>query len=145
MKKYLNLLVLCGSLLFALLNFAFLAGAAVVAKSGNFVLKSDSVYASLGDATGTLIAFILFLLGFLAGAALLVLALMKKQVKFDMLIAFGAGLLLLVAGILFFCSVSLVGYGNALGAGSVLCGIFSILAGLGFCFYGCLAGKLIKL
>ena len=144
MKKHLNLLVLCGSLLFAVLNFAFLAGAAVVAKSGSIVIKSDSVYACLGDATGTLIAFILFLLGFLAAAALLVLALMKKNIKFDLIIAFCAGLFLLVAGVLFFCGVSFIG-GNGLGAGSVLCGIFSILAALGMCFYGALAGKLIKL
>ena len=99
----------------------------------------------MGDSAGTLIAFILFLLAFLAGAFLLCLVVLKKEFEFDFAIAFCAGLLLLVAGILFFCSVSLVGYGNSLGAGSVLCGLFSIFAALGFCFYGCLAGKLIKL
>ena len=144
MKKYLNLIVLGGSLLFTVLIFAFMAGAAVVVKSGNLLIKSDSVYAALGDSTGTLIAFILFLLAFLAGAALLCLAVLKKDVKFDFAIAFCAGLLLLVAGILFFCGVSFIG-GNGLGAGSVFCGIFAILGALGFCFYGCLVGKLIKL
>ena len=144
MKKFLNLIVLGCSVLFALLNFAFLAGAAVVIKSGSLVIKSGSLYEALGDSTGTLIAFILFLLGFLAGAALLCMTILKKEFKFDFAIAFCAGLLLLVAGILFFCGVSFIG-GNGLGAGSVFCGIFSILAALGFCFYGCLAGKLIKL
>ena len=144
MKKYLNLIVLGASLLFTVLIFAFMAGTAVVAKSGSIVIKSDSVYSCLGDSTGTLIAFILFLIAFLGGAALLCLSILKKELKFDFAIAFCAGLLLLVAGILFFCGVSFIG-GNGLGAGSVFCGIFAILAALGFCFYGCLVGKLIKL
>ena len=144
MKKFLNLIVLGGSLFFTVLIFAFMAGAAVVAKSGSVVIKSDSVYSWLGDSTGTLIAFILFLLAFLAGAALLCLLVLKKEFKFDFAIAFCAGLLLLVAGILFFCGTSFIG-GNGLGAGSVFSGIFAILGALGFFFYGCLAGKLIKL
>ena len=83
MKKFLNLIVLGCSELFALLNFAFLAGAAVVVKSGNLVIKSGSLYEALGDYTGTLIAFILFLLAFLAGAFLLCLVVLKKEFKFD--------------------------------------------------------------
>lgn len=144
MKKYLNLIVLGGSLLFAVLVFAFLSGAAVVAKSGSLVIKSNSVYYFIGEETGTLIAFLLFLVGFLGAAALLVLDLIKKEFKFSLAIAFCAGLLLLVAGVLFFCGTSFIG-GNGLGAGSVLSAIFCILAALGLCFYACLKGKIVKL
>ena len=144
MKKFLNLIVLGASLLFAALIFVFMALPAVVAKSGNFVIKGDSIYAYLGESGGTLAAFILFLVAFLAGCCLCVLLLMKKKFQYDYLLAFLASLLLLVAGVLFFCGVSFIG-GNALGAGSVLSGIFAILGALCFCCYGALEGKLIKL
>ena len=138
MKKNLNLIVLLGSLFFAALVFAFMALPAI-ALGG-----LDSSFYNILEDGGPLATFILFLVGFLAGACACVIKLLNMKFKYGHFVAFGGALLLLVAGILFFCGVSFIG-GNGLGAGSVFCGIFSILAALGFCFYGCLAGKLIKL
>ena len=148
MKKYLDLLVLGGGLLFNALIFAFMAADGV---SVNIGLKvSASVYSAIGNfgndgvIGGLLVALIFVILAVLAGCFLVALIFMKQKFDYAMLVAFGAGLLLLVAGVLFFCTASFAG-GGSLGVGAVLSGIFGIIAGLAYVFYGCLKGKLIKL
>lgn len=138
MKKYLGLIILGASLFFAVLIFAFMAAAGVT-----ILGTSASVYDCL-DEGGVLATFIIFIVGFLAGGCLLLMDVLKMKFKYDFVIAFGSALLLLVAGILFFCTASFVGLGK-LGAGAILCGIFAILASLGLCFAGALKAKIIKL
>lgn len=148
MKKNLDLLVLACSVLFNLLIFAFMAADGLV----NIIVigSSRSVYSAIGNfggdgvIGGLLVALIFVILGVLAGCFLVALVVMKQKFDYTMLVAFGAGLLLLVSGVLYFCTSSFVGYGS-LGVGSVLSGIAALIAGLGYAFYGCLKGKLIKL
>ena len=139
MKKNLNLIVLCGSLFLAVLVFAFMALPGITLFGEN----AGSVYDCL-DEGGVTATFILFIIGFLAGACACAIKLLNVKFKYGFLVAFGGALLLLVAGILYFCTTSIVG-GGSLAAGAVLCGLLSIFAALGLCFYGALEGKLIKL
>ena len=143
MKKNLNLIVLCGSLFLAVLVFAFMA---LPALSANLIIATakPSFYDLLGDYGGTVATLILFIVGFLAGACACAIKLLNVKFKYGFLVAFCGALLLLVAGILFFCTASIVGAGS-LAAGAVLCALLSIFAALGLCFYGALEGKLIKL
>ena len=143
MKKNLNLIILCGSLFLAVLVFVFMAIPAVTANVIIGTAKA-SMYDLLGDYGGVLAAFILFLVGFLGGCCVVVIKLLNLKFDFAHFVAFGSALLLLVAGILFFCTASFVGVGS-LAAGAVLCALLSIFAALGLCFYGALEGKLIKL
>lgn len=141
MKKNLNLIVLLGSLFFAALVFAFMALPAV---KGNLIIATAkfSFYDILEEG-GPLATFILFLVGFLAGACSCGIKLLNVKFKYGFLVAFCGALLLLVAGILFFCTASFVG--GDLAVGSILCGILLVFAALGLCFYGALEGKFIKL
>ena len=143
MKKNLNLIVLCGSLFLAVLVFAFMA---LPALSANLIIATakPSFYDLLGDYGGTVATLILFIVGFLAGVCACAIKLLNVKFKYGFLVAFGGALLLLVAGILYFCTASIVGAGS-LAAGAVLCALLSIFAALGLCFYGALEGKLIKL
>ncbi len=137
MKKNLNLIVLLGSLFFAALVFAFMALPAI-ALGG-----LDSSFYNILEDGGPLATFILFLVGFLAGACACVIKLLNMKFKYGHFVAFCGALLLLVAGILFFCTASFVG--GDLAVGSILCGILLVFAALGLCFYGALEGKFIKL
>lgn len=89
MKKNLSLIVLCASLFLAALIFAFMAIPAVTA---NLVIATAkaSIYDLLGDSGGVLAAFILFLVGFLAGCCVVVIKLLNLKFKFGYLIAFGS-------------------------------------------------------
>ena len=138
MKKNLNLIVLLGSLFFAALVFAFMALPAI-ALGG-----LDSSFYNILEDGGPLATFILFLVGFLAGACACVIKVLNMKFKYGHFVAFCGALLLLVAGILFFCTASFYDF-VSLGAGAVLCAICAILAALGLCFYGALEGKFIKL
>ena len=80
----------------------------------------------------------------MGGCCVVVIKLLNLKFKYGYLVAFGGALLLLVAGILFFCTASFYDF-VSLGAGAVLCALLSIFAALGLCFYGALEGKLIKL
>ena len=143
MKKNLNLIILCGSLFLAVLIFAFMA---LPALNVNVIIGTakPSFYDLLGDYGGTVATLILFIVGLLAGICAGAIKLLDVKFKYGYLVAFGGALLLLVAGILFFCTASFVGAGS-LAAGTVLCGLLSIFAALGLCLYGALEGKLIKL
>ncbi len=143
MKKNLNLIVLCASLFLAALVFAFMALPAVTANVIIGTAKA-SIYDLLGDYGGVLAAFILFLVGFLGGCCVVVIKLLNLKFKYGFAVAFCSALLLLIAGILFFCTAAIVEVGT-LGAGAVLSALLAIFAALGLCFYGALDGKLIKL
>ena len=138
MKKNLNLIVLCGSLFLAVLVFAFMALPAIALGGLN-----SSYYDCLQDG-GPLATFILFIVGFLAGVCACAIKLLNVKFKYGFVVAFGGALLLLVAGVLFFCTASFYDF-VSLGAGAVLCALLSIFAAFGLCFYGALEGKLIKL
>ena len=149
MKKYLDVIALGGSVLLNALLFAFMGLPGLVADT--FLGKAKaSVYSAIGNfggdgvCGGLLVALILVILALCAGLFLCALIFLNKKFGPAMLVALGAGLLLVVSGFLYFCTSSFFGYGS-LGAGAVLSGIFAILAGLGYIFYGALKGKLIKL
>ena len=148
MKKYLDVISLGCSVLLNALLFAFMALPGLIGVAGEkysvySCLSGDTFYSD-GVCGGLLVALILLILALCAGLFLCALIFLNKKLGFTMLIALGAGLFLLIAGILFFCTSSFIGYGS-LGVGSVLSGIFAILAGLGYVFYGAIKGKLIKL
>ena len=142
MKKNLNLILLGGSLFLSALIFALMAAPGVTV-----TILGATGKASVCDClenTGTLIAFILFIVAFLALAFALCVDLLKIKFDFNMFLALGAALLLLVAGILFFCTASINGGGD-LGIGAIFCGILAILAAGGSCLYGLVAAKVVKL
>ena len=142
MKKYLNLILLGCSALFAALIFAVMAAPGVTASAFGLTAKA-SVYDCL-DNGGTLAAFIIFIVGFVTALCLLGVEALKVKIKYEAIVAFFGALLLLVAGILFFCTASIAGGGD-LGVGAILSGIFAIIAALSLCFYGGVKGKFIKL
>lgn len=136
MKKYLDYALLGAATLFSLLMFVFMALPAFVLKGGNVTVKSDSLYACMGDSALIVVAFILGILVFLVVCCLcvaLVLGMLKK-VPHPELIALGAAVLALVAGILFFIVPGQLWDGSKIGAGSLLCGLFLLFAA---CSAGC--------
>lgn len=142
MKKHLNLILLGCAVFFAALIFALMAAPGITVSLFGATGKA-SVYDCLENG-GTLAAFIIFIVGFVTAACLLVVEVLKMSIKYEAFVAFFAALLLLVAGILFFCTASIAGGGD-LGVGAILCGIFGILSALALCFYGGVKGKFIKL
>jgi hypothetical protein len=106
----------------------------------------EMIFGNSNDKTsacpGLLVAWIFLLIALLAGVCAIVLLALKKDKKLASFSAAGlifafAGLLAFVAGILFFCAIPLYGYESSsvisykLGAGFVIGGIFSLIAGLG--------------
>ena len=121
----------CGVLLSALvLIFMTLTGI-----KGNLIGTEVSVYGMLsyGDETriGLVLALIFVIAALAAAGVVLVFKLMNMKCGFDGWLALIGAVLSLVAGILFFCGISLIGLGDtgiySLGIGSVLCGILAIV------------------
>lgn len=137
MKKYLDYILLGTSALFGLIILlVFLAPGITLLGA------TQSVYSLIGDSYGGLIVALIFvILGFLTPLCLCALKLLKIKFLFGSFVAAGAALLLLVAGILLFCTSSFVGVG-ALGAGAIIAGIFAILNTCVLCGYA--TTKLIK-
>lgn len=94
---------------------------------------------------GVLLA-VIFAACLLAFALLLVvLKLLGKKTKFDLVVAFCGALLGIVAAVLLFMTKNLIGEGNngyvALGVGAVLAAIFAIISACSLCLYAVLKLK----
>lgn len=139
-KNNLSYVVLgCGILLSALvLIFMTMAGV-----KGNILGSEVSVYGMMSYGNETRIGVVLAMVFVIAALAVAVLSLVLKllNVKFALggWLALCAAVLALVAGILYFCGVNLIGMGDSglysLATGSVLCGVFAILNAVALGFY----------
>ena len=132
-KKNLQPLTLGIATLFSLLVLVFMSLAGYV--WGN---ASLSVYQCMthdggdGSEFGLILALIFTILCIVIAFVLVAITLLNKELPFAKWIQLGAAVLALVAGILFFCTVSMVESDSILsvgklGAGAILAGIFSIL------------------
>ena len=94
---------------------------------------------------GVLIAIIFAACLLISALLSLILKLMGKKTKADALIAFCAGILGVIAGILLFMTKSLVGLADSgvtsLGIGAILGGVFAIIGGLALVGYAALKMK----
>ena len=141
MKKYLEEILLgCAAFLSALT--LILMNAPGLTASGFGITFQPSVYDlvgnnSSGDPTvGLVFAVIFVVLALVAAVCLLVLKLIKFKFGYAGIVALAVAALSLIAGILYFCTKGLVGSSASLGAGAVLCGIFSLLNAGVLGFYG---------
>ena len=139
MKKYLEEILLgCAAFLSALT--LILMNAPGLTASGFGVTVTASVYdlvGNNGDTTvGLVFAVIFVVLALVAAVCLLVLKLIKFKFGYAGIVALAVAALSLIAGILYFCTKGLVGSSASLGAGAVLCGIFSLLSAGVLGFYG---------
>lgn len=140
MSKSKNLsLILCGcAVLFAAVVFATMAGdifaATDLGSIGSFNfgdIEWGSVYNALGaeEPIGVLVAaLVVFIVGFVVVLGALVLTLLKN--KFAKYVTLGACLILIVAGILYFCPATGDYSDFELGIGSILSGVFCLLGGI---------------
>ncbi len=137
-KKY-GVWCACVGALFGLGAIFACFGSAANLVVGNNTTQGGSVYdLAFGEEpyAGLLVAWIFLLLAVLAAicASVSVLFKIKALEKFAGFIACGAALLLITAGILFFCTVGFIGdtiVGDVvLGVGAVLAAIFSLLGGI---------------
>lgn len=139
MKKYLEEILLgCAAFLSALT--LILMNAPGLTASGLGLTFQASVYylvGNNGDTTvGLVFAVIFVVLALVAAVCLLVLKLIKFKFGYAGIVALAVAALSLIAGILYFCTKGLVGSSASLGAGAVLCGIFSLLSAGVLGFYG---------
>lgn len=100
--------------------------------------SAGSIYSfTFGDGLngGVLTAWLLLVVGILASCCAACLFFLKKDTKIAALVALCAGVLFLVAGILYFAITGLVG-GGSIGVGAVLNGIILVIAALLDCCVG---------
>jgi len=131
MKKHLRLILSGAALAFALAIFGAMAGDVFDLSAVNSwgLNASFSVYGAIGaeEPSGIAItALIFFILGLIASLMTLALSFLKS--KFAAYSSIAGFLLLLVAGITYFCVTS--GSNASLGVGSVLSGVFALLSAL---------------
>lgn len=139
-KNNLSFIVLgCGILLSALvLIFMTLTGV-----KGNILGSEVSVYGMLsyGDKTriGLVLAMVFVIAALVSAVVIIALKFINAKFKFGGWLSLCAAVLSLVAGILYFCGINLIGMGDSglysLGIGSVLCGILAILNACALGFY----------
>lgn len=133
MKKNLNVILLGCSAFLILVNFALMAAPGL--KLGS--LASSSVYNLIGNGhTLDILAMVFGIVALLIIAFVCLVELKIVKFAYAHFCALGAALLLLLAGIFFFCTATGDYKGLDLGVGAILCGIFDLLA---FCltgFYG---------
>ena len=113
----------------------------VNAKTLLFGTATPSVYEVMGyeGGVGVVFALIFTILELLAAGALFAIAFLKIKFDFDWIVAFAAAFIALLGGIFFFLTKTFVAadYSNvSLGAGAILCAIFSLLNVAAFAFYG---------
>ena len=147
-KSLLDVCLLGAAVLFGALTMLLMIAPGII---NDFVLAEEriSVYGLINYADelkfGVLLA-VIFAACLLVSALLsLVLKLMGKKTKADALIAFCAGILGVIAGVLLFMTKSLVGLADSgitsLGIGSILGGVFAIIGGLALVGYAALKMK----
>ena len=147
-KSLLDVCLLGAAVLFGALTMLLMIAPGII---NDFVLAEEriSVYGLINYADelkfGVLLA-VIFAACLLVSALLsLVLKLMGKKTKADALIAFCAGILGVIAGVLLFMTKSLVGLADSgvtsLGIGAILGGVFAIIGGLALVGYAALKMK----
>lgn len=147
-KSLLDVCLLGAAVLFGALTMLLMIAPGII---NDIILAEEriSVYSLINYADelkfGVLLA-VIFAACLLVSALLsLVLKLMGKKTKADALIAFCAGILGVIAGILLFMTKSLVGLADSgitsLGIGAILGGIFAIIGGLALVGYAALKMK----
>ena len=147
-KSLLDVCLLGAAVLFGAMTMLLMIAPGII---NDFVLAEEriSVYGLINYADelkfGVLLA-VIFAACLLVSALLsLVLKLMGKKTKADALIAFCAGILGVIAGVLLFMTKSLVGLADSgitsLGIGAILGGVFAIIGGLALVGYAALKMK----
>lgn len=147
-KSLLDVCLLGAAVLFGALTMLLMIAPGII---NDIILAEEriSVYGLINYADelkfGVLLA-VIFAACLLVSALLsLVLKLMGKKTKADALIAFCAGILGVIAGILLFMTKSLVGLADSgitsLGIGAILGGVFAIIGGLALVGYAALKMK----
>ncbi len=137
MKKYLWLITLGASAFLSVLTLLLMLAPGI--SSTHF---SASVYKlmSYNGGVGVVFSLIFTIIELLAAIGLCAIAYLKIQFKFDWLIAFCAAFIAVLGCIFFFLTKVFVGYGESsffgLGAGAILCAIFSLLNACALAFYG---------
>ena len=150
MKKFLDIVLLGASTLFAILIFPLMAAPGL---KETILDRTVSVYKAMEEAPVFLVAFIFMILVLLASLLLCTLKLLnglkitKFELPLDHFVAAGAALFALVAGILYFFGEPSYLDGETseymhLGAGAVICAILALLAALCLCAYA--AKKFLK-
>lgn len=139
-KNNLSYIILGCGILFSALVLIFMTMTGIKGK----ILGSEvSVYGMLSYGDETRIGLVLamaFVIAALAAAVIIIaLKLINAKFKFGGWLALITAVLALVAGILYFCGINLIGMGDSglytLGTGSVLSGIFAILTACALGFY----------
>jgi len=141
MKKYLWLITLGASAFLSVLTLLLMLapGISTTLLGTN---SSVSVYKlmSYDGGVGVVFSLIFTIIELLAAIGLCAIAYLKIQFKFDWLIAFCAAFIAVLGCIFFFLTKVFVGYGESsvvgLGAGAILCAIFSLLNACALAFYG---------
>ena len=147
-KSLLDVCLLGAAVLFGALTMLLMIAPGII---NDIILAEEriSVYSLINYADelkfGVLLA-VIFAACLLVSALLsLVLKLMGKKTKADALIAFCAGILGVIAGVLLFMTKSLVGLADSgitsLGIGAILGGVFAIIGGLALVGYAALKMK----
>jgi len=150
-KSLLDVCLLGAAVLFGALTMLLMIAPGIINKIniGLSIEERISVYSLINYADelkfGVLLA-VIFAACLLVSALLsLVLKLMDKKTKADALIAFCAGILGVIAGVLLFMTKSLVGLADSgitsLGIGAILGGVFAIIGGLALVGYAALKMK----
>ena len=147
-KSLLDVCLLGAAVLFGALTMLLMIAPGII---NDIILAEEriSVYSLINYADelkfGVLLA-VIFAACLLVSALLsLVLKLMDKKTKADALIAFCAGILGVIAGVLLFMTKSLIGLADSgitsLGIGAILGGVFAIIGGLALVGYAALKMK----
>ena len=139
-KNNLSYIVLGCGILFSALVLIFMTLTGI---KGKLLGSEVSVYGmiSYGNETriGLVLAMVFVIVALAAAVVIIALKLINAKFKFGGWVALCAAVLALVAGILYFCGINLIGMGDSglysLGIGSVLCGIFAILSACALGFY----------
>lgn len=156
-KKYLDFLMLPIIILFTVLVLITMLGAGFVVRAnvpGVSVSSSASLYDILtgdGDNAATITGFVFVILALVLAVALFVAKLLKVKCKYLNYLNFVGTLFLLISGVTFFLTIAQInqdilaiiqqGSKVSLGAGSILCAIFSIIGSGLFAFNGFINNK----
>ena len=141
MKKYLNYITLGASAFLAVLTLLLMLAPGI---SGTLfgTTSTVSVYKlmSYDGGVGVVFALIFTILELLAAGFLCAIAFLKIKFNFDWIVAFCAAFVAVLGCVFFFLTKVFVGYGDSsiisLGAGAILCAIFSLLNAAALAFYG---------
>lgn len=139
-KKNLGMLLCCCSAVLAALVFAFMAGTGASVTLFGYT-GASSLYKIMGmddgRGAGPIVGMVFEIIVLLGAACLAVLPLLKKSLGYEHFISLGLSVFALVAGIMYFCTTSIIGGGD-IGWAAVICGIIGILQFLALACNGAL-------